>query len=96
MTRGYRDAFESIDSDPNLILMVVELEDGQVVGTFQLAFLTFLAGEGRADAQIESVHVAESHRGQGIGTRMMEWAIDMARQRNCRRVDRSYNLNGSI
>ncbi|MCA9024300.1 MAG: GNAT family N-acetyltransferase [Planctomycetaceae bacterium] len=35
---------------------------------------------------MEAVHVAAEHRRRGIGTMMLQWAIDEARQRDCRRV----------
>lgn len=82
---AYSEAFQVIDSDPNHLLMVAEL-GGCIVGTFHLTFLTYLAGAGRPDAQIEAVHVAAQHRGQGMGTMMLQWAIAEAKRRNCRRV----------
>jgi GNAT superfamily N-acetyltransferase len=81
----YMQAFTTIDSDPNHLLMVAE-QDQTIVGTFHLTFLTYLAGAGRPDAQIEAIHVSASHRRQGIGTMMLQWAIDEAKRRNCRRV----------
>lgn len=53
---GYFESFRRIDKDPNQTLMVAELEKN-IVGTFHLTFLTYLAGEGREDCQIEAVHV---------------------------------------
>ena len=82
---GYMKAFETIDADPNQLLMVAELS-GTVVGTFQLTFLTYLAAASQPDAQIEAIHVLASHRRRGIGTFMLEWAITEAKHRDCRRV----------
>lgn len=82
---GYRQAFATIDSDPHQALMVVE-EGGAIIGTFHMTFITYLAGGGRPDLQIEAIHVAAAYRGRGIGTRMLEWAIAKARAKNCRRV----------
>lgn len=82
---SYMRAFETIDSDPNQMLMVV-LQGQAVIGTFHLTFLTYLAAAGRPDAQIEAIHVATTHRRQGIGTLMLQWAIDQAKRRDCRRV----------
>ena len=67
---AYMRAFEVINADANHLLMVAEL-DGTIIGTFQITFLTYLAGAGQTDAQIEAVHVAAKHRGQGIGTMML-------------------------
>lgn len=82
---GYVEAFERIDADPKQHLMVAEVCN-EVIGTFQMTFLTFLAGAGLDDCQIESVHVARRWRTRGIGTRMIEWAIDEAKKHGCRRV----------
>lgn len=81
----YMQAFETIDSEPNHLLMVAE-QDGTIVGTFHLTFLTYLAAAGHPDAQIEAIHVAAAHRRQGIGTLMLQWAIEEAKRRECRRV----------
>jgi len=85
LPKSYFDAFETIRAESNHHLYVAEC-DGRIVGTFHLTFLTYLAAAGRQDAQIEAIHVAASHRRHGIGTRMLEWAIDQARHRGCRRV----------
>jgi len=85
LPQTYMQAFEIIDSDASHFLMVAE-QDQTIVGTLQLSFLTYLAAEGRPDAQIEAVHVAANYRRQGIGTMMLQWAIGEADKRNCRRV----------
>ncbi len=85
LPRTYWEAFKVIDSDPHQSLLVVELE-GKVVGTFQLTFITYLAGAGKPDCQIEAIHVEEALRGKGIGTKMLGWAIELATKKNCRRV----------
>jgi GNAT superfamily N-acetyltransferase len=82
---GYFEAFDRIDRDANQLLMIAEM-DGRVIGTFHLTFLTYLVGAGKEDCQVESVHVAEEWRGKGIGKQMMNWAIDTAKRRGCRRV----------
>lgn len=78
-------AFKEIDSNADAFLMVTELE-GQVVGTFQLNYLTYLAGKGVEDAQIEAFHVDASFRSRGIGTQMMNWVVEHAKSRRCRRI----------
>lgn len=85
LPESYFAAFAKISSDPNQQLMVLECE-GQVVGTFHLTLITYLAGAGRPDAQVELIHVAASHRGRGLGTAMLEWVIQEANRNNCRRV----------
>jgi GNAT superfamily N-acetyltransferase len=79
---GYARAFEAIDRDPNQLLMVVEKE-GAIIGCFQITFLPSLSRKGNWRGQIESVRVASSERGQGIGRAMFQWAIEECRRRGC-------------
>jgi GNAT superfamily N-acetyltransferase len=79
---AYGQAFEAIDEDPAHLLLVAEMA-GQVVGTLQLSFLPGLARRGALRAQIEAVRVADSARGTGLGSAMMQWAIEEARTRGC-------------
>lgn len=87
---SYLRAFEEIDSDPNNELIVVE-QNGEVIGTLQLTFIPSISFQGGKRAQIESVRVAASVRGQGIGKKMFEWAIKRAREKNCRMIQLSTN-----
>ena len=82
LSQAYIDAFETIDKDPNHELIVAEI-NGAVVGTLQLTFIPSISFVGGTRAQVESVRVAGSFRGQGIGVEMMKWAIERARQRGC-------------
>lgn len=86
----YIDVFRAIENDLKQELMVAELT-GEVVGTFQLTFLTYLSAGGREDCQVEAVFVRRNQRGSGIGTQMMRYAINRARERNCRRVQLTTN-----
>ncbi|NYE96490.1 GNAT superfamily N-acetyltransferase [Psychromicrobium silvestre] len=78
----YLAAFEAIDGDPAQLLVVGE-QHGEVVATFQLSFIPGLARRGSLRAQLEAVRVADSLRGSGIGTQMVEWAIAESRRRGC-------------
>lgn len=77
---SYTKAFEQIESDPNHELIVVEL-DGDIVGTLQLIFLPSISFQGGLRAQVESVRVAKEQRGQGIGSKLMAWIIESAKER---------------
>ncbi|TYB54796.1 GNAT family N-acetyltransferase [Nonomuraea sp. PA05] len=81
----YLAAFERIDADPYDELIVAE-RDGKVVGTMQLTYLAGLSRLGAERCQIEAVRVAASTRGQGLGRKMIAWAIDRARARGCAMV----------
>ena len=78
----YIDAFAAIDADRNQFLAVVE-EGGEIVGCLQLSFIPGLSRLGLWRGQIESVRIASSRRGGGLGKRMFEWALDECRKRGC-------------
>ena len=78
----YLAAFAAIERDPNQQLVVAEL-DGRVVGCLQLTLIPGLSRLGMWRGQIESVRVASSERGHGIGRLMFEWAIGECRERGC-------------
>lgn len=78
----YHTAFQAIADDHNQLL-VVAVRDDRVVGTAQLSFLPGLARHGAWRMQIEAVRVASSQRGRGIGRRMMQWCVDVGRERGC-------------
>src|SRR5690606_13825163 len=78
----YYDAFDRIAANENEMLLVVENDDGEVVGTLQLTFLQHLSYRGRLRAQIESVRIREDSRNKGLGQQMIEWAIRLAKDRN--------------
>jgi GNAT superfamily N-acetyltransferase len=90
---SYLRAFEQIDGDPRHRLIVAEDagHDGEVVATLQLSFLPQLSHRGFERAQIESVRVASTRRGGGIGSALMTWAIAAAQQRGCSTVQLTTN-----
>ena len=76
----YYVAFEQISKDPNHELIVAE-RNGEVIGTLQLMFLPSISFQGGLRAQVESVRVDKSFQSQGIGSEMMRWSMERARQR---------------
>lgn len=88
---AYVQAFQAIDADPNQFLAVAEL-DGAVVGTLQISFMPGLSHQGAWRGEIEAVRIARTARGAGLGRRMMEWAIEQCRARNCRIVQLTSDL----
>ena len=77
---SYYSAYELINSDPNHELIVAEL-NREVIGTLHLIFLPSLSFQGGLRAQIESVRVDTHHQNQGVGSQMMKWAIQRAKDR---------------
>lgn len=81
----YVAAFAALEADSNQFLAVVE-EGGEVIGCLQLSFIPGLSRLGMWRGQIESVRIASSRRGGGLGRWMFEWAIDECRARGCELV----------
>ena len=82
---SYYDAFASIDSDRNNQVVVAE-QEGKLVGTLQLTFIPCLTYQGGWRALIESMRVDSEVRGEGLGKKLVTWAIDAARERHCHLV----------
>jgi ribosomal protein S18 acetylase RimI-like enzyme len=80
--KRYQDAFAAIERDQNQLLVVVE-QDGRIVGSLQLTFIPGLSRLGMWRGQIEGVRIASDHRGDGLGERMIRWAIETCRDHGC-------------
>jgi GNAT superfamily N-acetyltransferase len=76
----YYSAFDQIQSDPNHEL-IVAARNGEVISTLHLMYLPSISYQGGLRAQIESVRVDQRFQSQGIGSAMMKWAMERARQR---------------
>jgi GNAT superfamily N-acetyltransferase len=79
---NYLKAFEKIQVDPNHELTVAEM-NGEKVATFHLTFIQYLTYQGGLRAQIEAVRTNAKYRGQGIGTKVFEYAIRRAKEKGC-------------
>ncbi|MGH1542608.1 MAG: GNAT family N-acetyltransferase [Arenicella sp.] len=78
----YLDAFHSIEEDSNNELFVVE-SSGNLAGMLQLTYIPYLTHIGSWRCLIESVRVAKSYRGKGLGTEFINWAVSRARDKRC-------------
>jgi GNAT superfamily N-acetyltransferase len=78
----YHAAFAEIDANPNQMLVVAD-RDGEVVGTGQLSFMPGLSHQGMWRAEIEAVRIRSDQRGSGLGSFLIEWFIEAARERGC-------------
>ncbi|GAA2355764.1 MULTISPECIES: GNAT family N-acetyltransferase [Streptomyces] len=78
----YRAAFERIARDPGQRL-VVAVRDGRVIGTLQLTVVPGLSRRGATRSIIEGVRVHADERGSGLGTQLIQWAIDESRREGC-------------
>ena len=78
---AYLSAFQAILDDANQLLAVAD--EGGVVGCMQISFIPGLSRLGMWRGQIESVRIATSYRGKGLGRELFEWAIEQCRERGC-------------
>lgn len=75
-------AFEQISRDPNNELILVQ-QDERTVGMLQLTFIPYLTHKGSWRCLIEGVRIHKDFRGQGLGSRFLEWAIARADEKGC-------------
>lgn len=84
---AYARALDAIDADPSTHFIVMEDEGGTVVGCLQLSILPGLARRGALRAQFESVRIAGSQRGKGLGEALVEEGLRRARDAGCTLVE---------
>ncbi|WP_028349394.1 GNAT family N-acetyltransferase [Bradyrhizobium murdochi] len=87
LPQSYFTAFERLQHDPNIFLVVAEDGEGAVVGCLQLCILPGLSSQGASRGLIEDVRVASHCRSRGIGEQMVQWAVVEARARKCKLVE---------
>ncbi len=87
----YRSTFAAMQADPNNGV-IVGLRGDEILGCYQLTFIRGLSHLGGERAQIESVRIKSAIRGGGLGTVMMNDALDRARTRGCFMVQLTTDL----
>lgn len=80
--RPYIAAYERLRDDPNQYLLVACRGD-EVVGTLQVTIVPGLSRRGSTRSIIEGVRVRGSERGEGLGQRLIEHAIEVSRAEGC-------------
>ena len=93
LSKSYTDAFYRIKEDPNHELVVLTTNQGDILGTLQLTFLQYLAFEGGIKALIEDVRVKSIHRGLGLGTILVNWAIQRSKEKGAHLVQLTSHLS---
>ena len=78
----YLSALERLSADSNQCA-VVATRDDQVVGTLQLTIIPGLSRRGAIRSIIEGVRVHSAERSAGLGTELIEWAIEESREQGC-------------
>jgi GNAT superfamily N-acetyltransferase len=74
-----------IISNPEIGLIVVARQDGQVVGMVNLLY-TVSTALGDRVALLEDMVVSPNARGSGVGSKLLEQAIQFARLEGCKRI----------
>ncbi|MGF1429771.1 N-acetyltransferase family protein [Kitasatospora sp. LaBMicrA B282] len=78
----YYAAWERVAADANQHLTVAT-RGGRVVGTLQLSVIPGLSRTGTTRAIVEAVRVHADERGHGLGTVLMDWAVERAGELGC-------------
>jgi GNAT superfamily N-acetyltransferase len=86
----YESAFAAIEASPNDLLFV-GVVGGEVVATAQVTFITSLTGRGARRMAIEAVQTRADMRCKGIGARLINHCLDIARQRGIALVQLTSN-----
>ncbi|MGW2701332.1 N-acetyltransferase family protein [Streptomyces sp. NPDC001340] len=81
----YLTALDRLNTDPNQQL-VVAVREGRVLGTLQLTLIHGLSRKGATRSIIEAVRIHADERGSGLGTQLIEWAVEESRRQNCQLV----------
>ncbi|WP_028029552.1 GNAT family N-acetyltransferase [Gemmobacter nectariphilus] len=90
----YLAAFDAMMAEGNNHLIVGD-QDGVIVATYQLTFITGLSLRAARRAQVESVRVASNLRSTGIGAALMADAETRARAAGCSLIQLTTNRDRS-
>lgn len=78
----YQAAFDRMRTQSSNVYLVVETA-GEVIACLQYTVIHGLSRAGASRAQIEGVRVSADHRGQKLGERLMQAALERARSDGC-------------
>jgi GNAT superfamily N-acetyltransferase len=88
---AYVDALREIDGDPHSMVLVAVNHGRDVVGMLQLITFRHVQHRGGRCAEIESMHVRHDLRYSGIGGKLLDHAVGLAREMGCYRVQLTSN-----
>jgi ribosomal protein S18 acetylase RimI-like enzyme len=86
----YLKGFDAISADP-LNTQYVWEEDGELLGCLQLTFIPGIPQFGMWRAQVEGVRVKGTQRGSGVGRKMIQAVMEVARERGCAQLQLTTN-----
>jgi GNAT superfamily N-acetyltransferase len=79
LDQNYIDAFYKINSDPNQYLMVL-CNNKKVIGTCHGTLMSSLMFKGSMRMQIEAVRIDLEARGENLGAKMIEFALEWGKK----------------
>ncbi|GAA3054005.1 hypothetical protein GCM10020000_40020 [Streptomyces olivoverticillatus] len=62
---------------------MVAVRDGRTVGTLHLTVIPGLSRRGATRSLVEAVRIHRDERGSGLGTQLIQWAIEASRREGC-------------
>lgn len=86
----YREALAAIAASPHNEMIVAE-HNGKVVGCMQISRIPGITRRGQWRGLLENVHIRADRRGEGLGTEMIQWAIERCRDWGCGMVQLTSN-----
>jgi ribosomal protein S18 acetylase RimI-like enzyme len=86
-----KELYDKLQSYPDYKLYVA-LHNGLPVGALALLIMDNFGHQGASSGVVEDVVVRKDVRGQGIGTQMMEFAMQKCREKGCYKITLSSNL----
>jgi len=89
-TANMRRAMRAVLHRPDQVLLVA-VEDGSIVGTNHVLIFKHLARALKPAAIVENMIVDSRSRGAGVGDRLMEAALEIARRRGCYKLSLTSN-----
>ena len=89
---SYINAFQAITSDPNNEL-VVACQGIEIIGVQQITFTPYITYQGGWRATIEGVRTSSSQRGKAVGTELIRFAINRAKERGCHLIQITTDKN---
>ena len=77
--------FEKINSNPDHVVAVAQV-DGAIVGASTLFIESKFIHDGGLVGHIEDVAVAADFQGRGVGKKIIQYVMNMAKERGCYKI----------
>ena len=65
-------------------ILVAETDDGMIIG-FATTFIAWFSWTGKS-LYLDDLYIVEKYRGNGLGSKLIDEVIAMAKQENCKKV----------